>query len=118
MRASNRRADGPTGRGRRLAGLVAIVAASAALVVAPALPASAHNYFVGSTPAEGEVVTAQPGTVSLETNDELLDVEDGAVIQVQGPDGRYYSDGCTEVVGASAETQVVLGAPGEYTVAW
>ena len=118
MRASSRRADGPAGRGRRLAGLVALVAASAALVVAPALPASAHNYLVGSTPAEGEVVTAQPGTVSLETNDELLDVEDGAVIQVQGPDGRYYSDGCTDVVGASAETQVVLGAPGEYTVAW
>ena len=64
------------------------------------------------------MVTEQPGTVSLETNDELLEVEDGAVIQVHGPDGRFYSDGCTAVAGPSAETQVVLGAPGEYTVAW
>jgi copper resistance protein C len=118
MRASSGRTDGPVGLGRRLGRLVALVAASAALVVAPALPASAHNYLFGSTPADGDVVTAQPGTVSLETNDELLDVEDGAVIQVKGPDGLYYSDGCTEVVGPSAETQVVLGAPGEYTVAW
>ncbi len=105
-------------RRARVSGIALIVAASAALVVVPALPASAHNYLVSSAPAAGAVVTEQPGTVSLETNDDLLEVEDGAVIQVHGPDGRFYSDGCTSVAGPSAETQVVLGAPGEYTVAW
>ncbi len=116
--ASKPRAPGAPRRRRRVGGLALLVAASAALVAVPAMPASAHNYLVSSSPAAGEVVTDQPGTVSLQTNDELLDVEDGAVIQVQGPDGRFYGDGCTAVVGASAETQVVLGAPGEYTVAW
>ena len=119
MRAvSGRRAQPPMPRRARVSGIALIVAASAALVVVPALPASAHNYLVSSAPAAGAVVTEQPGTVSLETNDELLEVEDGAVIQVHGPDGRFYSDGCTSVAGPSAETQVVLGAPGEYTVAW
>ena len=76
-----------------------LVAASVALVAVPAVPASAHNYVVATTPAEGAVVTEQPGTISLETNDELLDVGDGSAIQVQGPDGLYYGDGCTDVVG-------------------
>jgi len=119
MRAvSRRRAHPAEPRSARVSGIALLVAASAALVVVPALPASAHNYLVSSTPAEDAVVTEQPGTVSLETNDDLLEVEDGAVIQVRGPDGRFYGDGCTAVAGASAETQVVLGAPGEYTVGW
>ena len=119
MRAMSRRSAHPAvPRSARVSGIALLVAASAALVVMPALPASAHNYLVSSTPAEGAVVTEQPGTVSLETNDDLLEVEDGAVIQVHGPDGRFYGDGCTAVAGASAETQVVLGAPGEYTVGW
>jgi copper resistance protein C len=119
MRAVSRRpAQPPVPRRARVSGLALLVAASAALVVVPALPASAHNYLVSSAPAAGAVLTEQPGTVSLETNDDLLEVEDGAVIQVRGPDERFYSDGCTAVAGPSAETQVVLGAPGEYTVAW
>ena len=102
----------------RLGRLAAVVAASAALAVLPALPASAHNYVVATTPAKGAVVTAQPGTVSLETNEALLDVEGGSVIQVQGPDGRYYGDGCAVVDGPVATTQTQLGEPGEYTVTW
>jgi copper resistance protein C len=95
-----------------------LVAASAALIALPAMPAWAHNYLVATTPAEGAVVTEQPGTISLETNDELLDVGDGSAIRVQGPDERYYGDGCTEVVGATAEARAELGTPGEYTVTW
>ncbi|MGW4929801.1 copper resistance CopC family protein [Agromyces sp. NPDC004153] len=102
----------------RLGRLAAVVAASAALALLPALPASAHNYVVATTPAKGAVVTAQPGTVSLETNEALLDVEGGSVIQVQGPDGRYYGDGCAVVDGPVATTQTQLGEPGEYTVTW
>ena len=94
-----------------------LLAASAALVIVPALPAAAHNYVIATTPAEGAVVTEQPGTISLETNDELLDVGSSAML-VQGPDGRYYGDGCTEVVGATAVTEAELGQPGEYTVTW
>jgi copper resistance protein C len=103
-----------TGAGR----VALLVAASAALIALPALPAWAHNYLVATSPAAGAVVTEQPGTISLETNDELLDVGNGSAIRVQGPDGRYYGDGCTEVVGATAETNAELGTPGEYTVTW
>ncbi|KRE21783.1 copper resistance protein CopC [Agromyces sp. Soil535] len=102
----------------RVGALALLVVASAALVALPAIPASAHNYLVASSPADGEVVTEQPGVISLETNEELLDVEGGAVIQVQGPDGLYYGDGCTEVVGVSAQTVAELGTPGVYTVTW
>lgn len=104
------------GAGVRRAAL--LVAASAALIAVPAMPAWAHNHVVATTPAEGAVVTEQPGTISLETSDELLDVGDGSAIRVQGPDGLYYGDGCTDVVGATAATSAQLGTPGEYTVTW
>ena len=98
--------------------MAVVVATSAGLAVLPALPAAAHNYLVATTPAKDAVVTEQPGTVSLETNEALLDVEGGSVIQVQGPDGRYYGDGCAVVDGAVATTQTQLGEPGRYTVTW
>lgn len=108
----------PVRRGARVRRAALLVAASAALIALPALPAWAHNYVVAISPAEGAVVTEQPGTVWLETNDDLLDVGDGSAIRVQGPDGRFYGDGCTEVVGATAEARAELGTPGEYTVTW
>ena len=114
--AAARGRAGTSSASRREIGLVVVV--SAVFVGAPALPAFAHNSPVGSTPAEGEVVTTQPEVIALETSDELLDLGDGTAMQVQGPDGLYYGDGCAEVVGVSAETRAQLGAPGEYTVTW
>jgi len=105
-------------RAGRGAAAAAVVAASVVLVLLPALPASAHNYVVATTPAEGATVTEQPGSISLETNDELLELEGGSVIEVQGPDGRYYGDGCTIVDGATAAMEAELGAAGDYTVTW
>lgn len=116
MRDTSRSVRPSRAAGARRAAL--LVAASAALVAVPALPAWAHNTVIATTPAEGTVVTVQPGMISLETNDELLDVGDGSAIQVQGPDGLYYGDGCTELVGAIAETRAELGTPGKYTVTW
>jgi methionine-rich copper-binding protein CopC len=120
--SSTRSVPGPTASRRRVAArfgrLAAVVAASAALALLPAISASAHNYLVGTTPAKDAVVTTQPGTVSLETNEALLDVEGGSVIQVQGPDGKYYGEGCAVVDGPVATTQTQLGEPGEYTVTW
>ena len=100
---------GARARGASARRVALFVAASAALIALPAVPAWAHNYLVATTPADGAVVSEQPGTISLETNDELLDVGDGSAIRVQGPDGRYYGDGCTEVVGATAEARAELG---------
>jgi copper resistance protein C len=96
----------------------ALVAASALLLLLPALPASAHNSVIATSPGEGATVTEQPGIISLKTSDALLEVDGGSVIEVQGPDGRYYGDGCTVVDGPTAAMQAELGTPGEYTVTW
>jgi methionine-rich copper-binding protein CopC len=95
-----------------------VVAASAALALLPAAPASAHNYVVATTPAEGSTITEQPGAVSLTTNDDLLDFGENTVLQVVGPDGRHYETGCAVVDGATAEVEAELGEAGAYTVAW
>ncbi|MET4158593.1 copper resistance CopC family protein [Agromyces sp. PvR057] len=106
-------------RGTRGAiGAALLVAASAMLVAVPAMSASAHNSVVSTTPAEGEVVTEQPGTVSLTTNDALLDLGTGAALLVRGPDGLAYGDGCAVIDGATASSAVELGEAGTYTVIW
>lgn len=53
------------GRRRRPAASLAALAAVIALLLAGALPASAHNTLVSSDPAAGAVVAALPDTVSL-----------------------------------------------------
>lgn len=99
----------------------AAVVAGLGLALFAAAPAQAHNYLVSSTPTAGDVVTEQPGSVSVTTNDNLLDLGgDGtaAAIQVVGPDALYYGDGCTTVLGPTASMPAELGAAGEYTVTW
>lgn len=98
----------------------------AAIVAALALsatPASAHNSLLGSTPAAGSVVTEQPGTISITTNDDLLTLGGEAnALQVSGPSSAgeplYYGDGCVTVTGPTMAADVQLGQPGEYTVVW
>ena len=107
----------------RTAGLGALGALGLALAAALTIagPAQAHNWVVDSTPAEGETLTALPGSFEIRTNDALLDVTGaggGFAFLVQDADGLYYGDGCVRVVGASMFTTAALGAPGEYTVSW
>jgi methionine-rich copper-binding protein CopC len=97
-------------------GVTALV--SAVLVVVPLAPASAHNSAISSTPADGSTVTVQPGTLTLVTNDELLNVPASNVMVVKDSSGRFYGDGCSSVKGASISTSAQLGAAGEYTVQW
>ncbi|MGY4858333.1 copper resistance CopC family protein [Cryobacterium sp. AP23] len=102
-----------------LAGL-ALAVASLGLSAAPAF---AHNYVVSTTPAAGSVVTVQPGTISVTTNDNLLDLSGdggGSAMQVSGPAEapRYYGTGCASVSGPTLGAEVQLGQPGEYTVVW
>ena len=106
----------------RVLGAAAVVAA---LVGGSAAPAFAHNYPVGSSPAEGAVVTEQPGTFTVTTNDQLLDLHSegsGNAMAIRGPAGAatplYYGDGCVTLFGPSIETKAQLGQPGEYTVIW
>ncbi|GGE91944.1 copper resistance CopC family protein [Mycetocola zhadangensis] len=94
---------------------------AAAAVGLAAAPAQAHNSLVSSNPAAGSVVTEQPGTFSITTNDALLEAGGSAnAIQVRGPGAEplYYGDGCMTIDGQTLTTPVSLGQPGEYTLIW
>jgi methionine-rich copper-binding protein CopC len=98
----------------------AFAAATALVVVAPAT-ATAHNYLVSSTPQQGEVLTSLPDQFVITTNDDLLDLGDGAggfALQIIDSDGLYYGDGCVAVEGPSMTATAALGAPGQYTIVW
>jgi methionine-rich copper-binding protein CopC len=93
------------------------------LAVGAATPAQAHNYVVSSTPEAGSVVTVLPEQFTVTTNDVLLDfggesTGSSGALEVQGPDGLYYGDGCVTVSGPSISTRAALGPAGEYTVNW
>jgi len=90
-----------------------------------AVPASAHNYPVGSAPAENSVVTEQPGVFSVTTNDLLLNLDGtgaASAMLITGPTSAgtalYYGDGCAVVSGATVETSAQLGEAGDYSVTW
>ncbi|WP_395640927.1 copper resistance protein CopC [Pseudolysinimonas sp.] len=95
-------------------------AAAAALVLAVAAPASAHNYVVSSNPAQGEVVTALPEAWELVTNETLLYVGNDAVFGLWTRDaaGLFYGDGCVDVSGPGMTAVPAIGAPGDYTLAY
>lgn len=113
-----------SGTVRRLS-LAALIGAAAVLggaaVLVAASPAFAHNYYVSSTPEEGEVLTSLPEEFVVTTNDDLLDLGGagrGFLMQVEGEDGLYYGDGCVTVSGPSVSMAAALGPAGDYTLGW
>jgi methionine-rich copper-binding protein CopC len=110
-----------TSRSRLLRDAVAAATIGVVLIFAATAPASAHDYLVASSPEEGSTVTAQPETISVTTNEPLLDVSgeaSGFAMVVQDSDGDYYGDGCLAVEGRTLSTQTALGEGGDYTVGW
>jgi hypothetical protein len=106
---------------RRASAPLAALGLGLALVVGPALPASAHNYVVSTTPGEGETLTEVPEFFVVTTSEALLDVGGegaGFAIQVTDEAGLYYGDGCVDVGGPSLSTRGALGKAGEYTMAF
>lgn len=102
-------------------GLLAIVPLAIGLAVADATSASAHNYLVSSTPADGETLTALPEEFVITTNDDLLALGSdagGFALQVQDAEGLFYGDGCVAVAGPSMTAAAALGAPGSYLLTW
>lgn len=84
-------------------------------------PAQAHSYLASSTPESGSTLIELPDSFAITTNDELLAVGDatgGFALQVVGPDGLYYGDGCVTVTGPTMTSVSALGPAGDYTLAW
>ena len=117
MTAARRRAP-------RLLGVLAVVglgAATAALALAPAGSASAHDYVVSSSPSAGSTVDAAPATVSITFNDVILDLSgtgSSNVLEVTDASGLHYEDGCSTTSGPTLTTGVALGAAGDYTMTY
>ena len=102
--------------GRRPGRAVAVAVVALVLAVATAAPASAHNSFVGSDPADGASVARTPGAVVLTFDQPAVAL--GTQVVVTGPDGTA-STGAAELVDATVRQALVPGAPaGSYTVAW
>lgn len=103
-----------------------IAVASSALVTTGfllgfAAPAWAHDYLVSSTPASGATITELPKQFQVTANENLLNLGgkgNGFFIEVKGPDGLYYGDGCVTVSGPSLQMNAALGPAGDYTMFW
>ncbi|MDO9396675.1 MAG: copper resistance protein CopC, partial [Herbiconiux sp.] len=105
----------------RTASLLAVGALALAASLFPAASASAHDGLASSTPADGDTLTADPGSVALTFTDELLTVggtTDGFAIQVTDPEGLHYESGCVTISGSDASTPIALGDAGGYVVQW
>jgi len=103
---------------RRFAGFVTVLAA-AALAILPASAASAHDYLVSSSPADGATVSAALPQVSLTFDDIVLDEGGhGALVQVTDASGRHFETGCASVQDRVVSVPVALGGTGEYRVTW
>ena len=108
-------------RKRTVVGTVAVVGASFLIAVAAALPASAHDELVDSTPADGQTLTMLPAEFSVTANSDLLDlVGDGTGFGIQVTDaaGAFYGDGCLTVAGPTVSTPASLGVAGAYLMVW
>lgn len=104
---------------KRILGFGGLGAVAAVLMLAT--PAQAHNYYVSSTPGENDVLTTLPAEFEVTTNDNLLDLgggNGGFIMEVVGPDGLYYGDGCVTVQGPSVSMTAAVGPAGDYTLTW
>lgn len=96
-----------------------IVGVMAALVTAPlgATAASAHDSLVESSPGADQTVTALTA-VELTFSADPIDRDGADLIQVKGPDGRYYETACPSLAGPLVSTPVEAGPSGTYEVLW
>lgn len=105
---------------RRALRTLAVGAAAAALVLLTATPASAHSQLVGSTPSEGETLSELPAQFSVTMNERLLDDAglSAFALRVRDAEGRYYGDGCLQVVDDTMSTAAAIGPAGDYVLEW
>ena len=110
---------------RAIPGVIAVLAclgAASVIILSTAVTsASAHDYAVGSTPADGATITELPPQFDLTMSEDMLDLGgagNGFALQIIGPDGLYYGDGCLTMAGPTLSTPAALGAAGDYLMRW
>lgn len=104
-------------RPARVAALAAVaLAAGAFLGLATALPASAHDELVSSTPEAGTVYETAPAEVKLTFSDDVIPV--GTAVVVVDHHGEEIEVGETTVSGTDVTAALPADLAGEYQVRW
>lgn len=98
------------------------LALAAVAVFASAVPASAHDQLVSSTPGDGEQLASAPSTVSMTFSGELLVLDSeltGAVVLVVDESGTDWVSGPVTVAGNTVTAPVDPEMPvAGYQVRW
>ncbi|GAB2704993.1 methionine-rich copper-binding protein CopC [Microbacterium marinum] len=93
------------------------VAAAVVVVLTTAVPASAHDELVSSTPAVDDRLETAPTGLSLEFSADVMEL--GALIMVADGAGGDWADGTPTVDRTSVTIPVTEGMPsGGYEVRW
>lgn len=91
-------------------------------VLATAIPASAHDQLISSSPAEGEVLATAPAEVVLRFSGDLIVLDTsmtGAVVMVVDESGRDWVSGEIDVQGSTITAPLEAGMPvAGYQVRW
>ncbi|MCE4026182.1 MULTISPECIES: copper resistance CopC family protein [unclassified Microbacterium] len=101
----------------RLTALAASIGVGLALATAGATAASAHDTLENTDPAQGATVKSL-SSVALTFSADPLGTEGATIIQVIGPDKKYYETACPDLNGPVVSSPVALGAAGTYEVLW
>jgi methionine-rich copper-binding protein CopC len=96
--------------------MLAVLLGSTVVLVVFAVPASAHNVLISTTPDAGSTVARTPASVVLTFNEPALAM--GTEVVVTGPAGPVQQ-GPARLVDNTVEEDLHSGAPaGTYRVAW
>ncbi|MFG1817105.1 copper resistance protein CopC [Kribbella sp. NPDC049174] len=99
--------------------ILAVLAITAALTVAPAGAASAHTKLTASTPANGARLSSSPSAVSFTFDQSLQPVQGWDAVLVSGPDGFRHAAQSVRVDGNTVHASCDrLGKAGTYTVSY
>ncbi|MBS1673416.1 MAG: copper resistance protein CopC [Actinobacteria bacterium] len=101
----------------RIAALAAAVGLGAVLAIAGTGAASAHDALESTDPASGATVSSL-SAVTLTFSGDPLGADGATVVQVIGPDKRYYETACPDLNGPAVASPVALGPAGDYEVLW
>lgn len=84
------------------------------------VPATAHSEVFATVPADGATTLPLDYLISVEANEDLLDLGDGSgfAMVITDQDGLFYGDGCVSIDGRIASVDVPLNQTGDYTVAY
>lgn len=102
---------------QRAAALASAIAVGVVLSTAAAPAANAHDALDSANPAQGSTVK-ELSSVALTFSADPLGTDGATVIQLIGPDKKYYETACPDLNGPVVSSPVAMGAAGTYEVLW